>query len=81
MKVSNAYNYDESDSMTDYFNTGHYIDLEVGGYNKPFQLLEDKPKSKTLKMSELVQTYVDRGYSEETARKMARQAINKRKRK
>ena len=37
MKVSNAYNYDESDSMTDYFNRGHYIDLYVGKDGKPYK--------------------------------------------
>lgn len=35
-KVSDAYNYDESDGMTDYFNTGFYSDISVGRYNKPF---------------------------------------------
>ena len=37
MKVSNAYNYDESDSMTDYFNTGHYLDLSIGKDGTPYK--------------------------------------------
>lgn len=37
MKVSNAYNYDESDSQTDYFNRGHYLDLYVGKDGKPYK--------------------------------------------
>lgn len=42
MKVSNAYNYDESDSMTDYFNTGHYISIGVGKDGKPYQTTNSK---------------------------------------
>ncbi len=45
MKVSDAYNYDESDSMTDYFNTGHYINLHVGKDGKPYQVRESKSTS------------------------------------
>jgi hypothetical protein len=29
-------NFDESDSMTDYFHVGYYISLSVGEWNKPF---------------------------------------------
>tara|TARA_R110000803_G_scaffold149611_4_gene215041 strand:+ start:1138 stop:1494 length:357 start_codon:yes stop_codon:yes gene_type:complete len=28
--------YDDSDSMTDYFNTAYYIRMNVGSWNKPF---------------------------------------------
>ncbi len=28
--------YDESDAMTDYFNTAYYVDLNVGKWNKPY---------------------------------------------
>lgn len=75
----NSYNYDDSDGMVDYFDTNFYGYVNIGKWDKPYEV--SQPKSKALKMSELVQTYVDRGYSEETARKMAKQAINKRKRK
>lgn len=30
--------YDRSDSMTDYFDTAYYIDINVGQWNKPYQL-------------------------------------------
>jgi hypothetical protein len=30
--------YDESDAMTDYFNTAYYVDLNVGKWNKPYVL-------------------------------------------
>lgn len=32
----NTDNFDKSDIMTDYFNVGHYVDLNVGRWNKPF---------------------------------------------
>jgi hypothetical protein len=28
--------YDESDAMTDYFNTAYYVDINVGKWNKPY---------------------------------------------
>ena len=31
-------NFDKSDSMTDYFHVGWYIDINVGRYNKPYIL-------------------------------------------
>lgn len=37
-KVTDAYNYDESDGMTDYFNTGFYSDISIGKYNKPYEV-------------------------------------------
>jgi hypothetical protein len=36
--------YDESDSQRDYFNTAFYIDINIGKYNKPYVLAEDKPQ-------------------------------------
>ena len=30
-------NHDHSDPMTDYFNVGWYIDINVGGWNKPYE--------------------------------------------
>lgn len=32
----NTDNYDRSDIMTDYFDVGHYIDLQFGSWDKPF---------------------------------------------
>lgn len=30
--------YDESDAMTDYFNTAYYVDVNVGKWNKPYEV-------------------------------------------
>lgn len=35
-------NYDNSDSQTDYFDVGHYIDLHIGAWDKPYVLVNDK---------------------------------------
>ena len=32
----NTDNYDNSDIMTDYFDVGHYVHINVGRWNKPF---------------------------------------------
>lgn len=34
--VLNDGNWDKSDIMTDYFNVGWYVDLNIGRWNKPF---------------------------------------------
>lgn len=34
--VLNDGNWDKSDIMTDYFNVGWYVDLNIGEWNKPF---------------------------------------------
>ena len=31
-------NHDNSDAMTDYFDVGYYIDINVGNWNKPYNL-------------------------------------------
>ena len=31
--------YDRSDAMIDYFDTSHYIDLQIGEWNKPYKLV------------------------------------------
>ncbi|QPI17913.1 hypothetical protein POP12_121 [Pectobacterium phage POP12] len=33
----NLDNYDNSDPMTDYFDVGHYITLQFGSWDKPFE--------------------------------------------
>ena len=38
MQIINKYHYDRSDSMTDYFDTNFYIHLEVGRFDKDFEL-------------------------------------------
>lgn len=30
--------FDESDIMTDYFNCSHYVEINIGKYNKPYEL-------------------------------------------
>lgn len=30
--------YDESDAMTDYFNTAYYVDVNIGKWNKPYEI-------------------------------------------
>lgn len=36
-EVLNTDNYDNSDSQTDYFNVGHYVDIKVGNWEKPYE--------------------------------------------
>ena len=43
-KIGNAYNYDNSDSMTDYFDRNYYLHLEF--YNKELYTVENKNISK-----------------------------------
>jgi len=31
--------YDNTDIMTDYFDVSHYIDIDVGRWNKPYQVV------------------------------------------
>jgi len=38
--IMNEGNHDNSDSMTDYFDVGWYIDIDVGQWNKPYQLIK-----------------------------------------
>ena len=43
-KIGNAYNYDNSDSMTDYFDRNYYLHLEF--YNKELYIVENNNISK-----------------------------------
>ena len=36
--IMNGGNWDKSDVMTDYFNVGWYVDVNIGMWNKPYQL-------------------------------------------
>jgi hypothetical protein len=38
--ASNRKWYDQSDAMTDYFDTAFYIHLQVGAWNKPYALMK-----------------------------------------
>lgn len=35
-KAMNLNNHDNSDPMTDYYDVGHYVDVQFGRWNKPF---------------------------------------------
>jgi hypothetical protein len=35
--ISKSFNYDDSDSMIDYFDTNFYLHLEIGKWDKPFK--------------------------------------------
>ena len=36
--AANHGNWDKSDIMTDYFNVGWYVDVEIGNWNKPYEV-------------------------------------------
>lgn len=38
----NLNNYNKSNPMTDYFDVGHYVDINVGKWNKPYELTGEK---------------------------------------
>ena len=40
VEALNLENFDKSDIMSDYFHVGHYVDVKVGRWNKPY-ILED----------------------------------------
>lgn len=43
----NSFNYDDSDSMTDYFDTNFYLHINVGDYSKPYEIKPPKAKKVT----------------------------------
>lgn len=43
----NSFNYDDSDSMTDYFDTNFYLHINVGEYGKPYEVKQPKAKKVT----------------------------------
>ena len=43
--ITEEYNWDRSDPMTDYFNVNFYLHLYVGTYDKPFEVVASKSKS------------------------------------
>ena len=40
MSIMNDGNWDKSDSQTDYFNVGWYVDVNIGRWNKPYALVK-----------------------------------------
>ena len=45
----NTDNHDRSDVQTDYFDVGHYVDVNLGRWNKPFEVVETNPVKKFCK--------------------------------
>lgn len=43
----NSFNYDDSDSMTDYFDTNFYLHINVGEYGNPYEVKQPKAKKVT----------------------------------
>jgi hypothetical protein len=39
LAVMNEGNHDNSDSQTDYFDVGWYVDVNIGKWNRPYQLI------------------------------------------
>lgn len=39
LEALNTDNFDNSDSQTDYFHVGHYVTLQFGRWDRPFQVL------------------------------------------
>ena len=46
-QIANKGNHDRSDSQSDYFDVGFYLNIRVGKYDQPFQLIE--PKAEKIK--------------------------------
>lgn len=40
IEYANSYNYDDSDSMIDYFDTNFYLHTNIGKWDKPFKVVE-----------------------------------------
>ena len=38
-KALNLDNFDKSDVQSDYFHVGHYTDINIGRWNKPYQII------------------------------------------
>lgn len=65
-----SYNYDNSDAMTDYFDTNFYLTLGIGRYDKPYKM--EQPKLHTKEKLPEVFTH-----PEGAAHKALRQAMGK----
>jgi len=40
-RILNEGNHDRSDIMSDYFDVGWYVDINIGKWNKPYQLIKE----------------------------------------
>ena len=43
----NTDNYDRSDIQTDYFEVGHWVNINIGRWNKPFQVIDKQERQPT----------------------------------
>lgn len=68
---ANSYNYDDSDSMTDYFCKNFYLYLTIGRYDKPFKVVIPKLKANSTDIEPEFK------HKEGEAHKKIRQALGK----
>jgi hypothetical protein len=40
LAILNTGNYNNSDSQSDYFDVGHYVDINIGKWDKPYELVK-----------------------------------------
>ena len=45
VEALNIDNFNNSDIMTDYFHVGHYVDINIGRWNKPFEVTGEMAKA------------------------------------
>lgn len=45
LDILNTDNFDKSDVMSDYFHVGHYVNISIGKWNKPYVLKEPVAKA------------------------------------
>tara|TARA_R100000458_G_C8089374_1_gene120751 strand:- start:73 stop:492 length:420 start_codon:yes stop_codon:yes gene_type:complete len=53
----NAENFDKSDPMTDYFHVGYYISVNLGTYDKPYQVINDQEEKLEEELLEIVTSH------------------------
>lgn len=52
VEIGQLHNWDNSDIQTDYFDVNYYFDIEIGRWNKPFQIKERSMKRQRTKRKE-----------------------------
>lgn len=45
-EILNTGNYDNSDAQHDYFDVGHYVEIAIGKWDKPYQFLKTRVDSR-----------------------------------
>lgn len=61
--ITDEYNWDNSDAMTDYFDVNFYLHLNIGSYDKPFEVVAsaNKPRPTQNSTSDLATPNFDKG--------------------